>query len=188
MGSVRNKVQQQLLLGGSRRTRNDLISNAFVLEQVEMSCDTISSCTAVLCQQLAECINDARSKFCQQPSTWLDSQLTASLAPSIGLYCQYFNALNVSTHAQLEQLFQANFNSDIVRTAYDQLAEVEDDWNKLIDEVDFHLRGGKPRVEPGQSVPHTLKVLDLKGNSKGLMDLFTAETKMLHIILLRHFA
>jgi len=157
----------------------------------DMSCEQISSLTATLVSQLGDSIAGARAGFRAQPEQWVAGRLAASLGPSIGQYANYYAALNVGTHAQLEQLFKANFQSEMVRTAYDELTEMEDGWSKLIDEVDLYLGGGgggEQTPQPGQSIPASLRVYDLKGESIGLEDLFDANTRRLHIVLLRHFA
>ena len=71
----------------------------------------LCSLTGQLALEMQEAVQLAKSSFTTNPHQWIEKQVGVQLGPFIGKFADYYTALGVQSHAQLDSVFKANFKS-----------------------------------------------------------------------------
>jgi len=154
-----------------------------------MSVDQVCEATGVLCAELKACLTRVRSRLASDPAAWVEEGVGSELGPAIGEYAKIFSSLHLASRQELEQAFKANFKSVKVQDVYEELVELEENWNELMDKVDQELAGGKITLilREQDYIPGHTALNTIRNEVVGLGDL-VSENRFVHMILLRHFA
>eukprot|EP00088_Acartia_fossae_P019320 TRINITY_DN21273_c0_g1_i1.p1 TRINITY_DN21273_c0_g1~~TRINITY_DN21273_c0_g1_i1.p1 ORF type:complete len:157 (+),score=36.71 TRINITY_DN21273_c0_g1_i1:67-537(+) len=150
--------------------------------------EIICEATKQVVKRVNASLDKAKTAFKNDPEEWIENGVSKDLGPNIGSYAAFYTSLGVQDQAGLHQLFKKNFKNVEVQERYEELLEVEDDWNSFLDSADTALSAGLlPPLKEGELITDKIVLNTVGGAEVDLHELSEGAT-YLHLILLRHFA
>jgi len=144
---------------------------------------------AALAASLSATANEFESLLNSSKSRPLEQFLEAPrLGPSISLMAKLFKTAGVESRTELEEVVKGHFRNAQVRDSWEELLDVETDWDEFLAKVDS---GEAEGLCKGDLAPLQLPLLEAKtGNKTSLAAILDSEStgRCLHLVLLRHFA
>jgi len=155
-----------------------------------MTPEDIIQATSTLVASVEASLELARTSFNRDAHAWIEKQISQHLGPNIGNYAAYLQSLAVNDIDEVKQVFKKNFSNAQVREAYDELLNVEEEWDNFLVCTDAVLNAGaSPAIQEGQSIQDTILLQNVRnGETVNLEALVSGDDKYLHLVLLRHFA
>lgn len=94
------------------------------------------------------------------------------------VYKQAFERLQIWTKDEMDRKIRSHFRHPGVREAYDDWHESEQEWDKLLKDVDLHLDGQRSQpLTQGQMAPLDIPLVDARsGETTSLQDLLNPDT------------
>jgi len=108
---------------------------------------------------------------------------------AIGLYRDCFKKIAVSNRAEVENEARKFYKHNIVRESFDELLQVEDEWNTCLKTLDNSRSSLEKCLDVGDCLSQEIKLLQVscEGLSEVLLSEISKERSLL-VVLLRHYA
>ena len=107
--------------------------------------------------------------------------------------CASSRSLGVTSHAELEARVKEEFRQGDVRSAWEEVLEVEQAWNSFLAGMDSSLREGQGAgaLQEGDTLPLHLALKEVRSGGRETtvgQVLEGGEKEFVHLVLLRHFS
>jgi len=160
-------------------------------QQLESVLEAISN----ICKTAKDIIASAQSDFDENPEDFVSKKIS-KLFPLAQAYKQAFEKTKAICREEFEQKIKELFSDRNVRDAFEELTEVENEWNQFLLKVDEKCSGQtiSEVIETGGQAPSCQGWVDVPTGNPTSLDQQLAKASgqsgqtYLVLVLLRHFA
>lgn len=140
-------------------------------------------------ETLKSTLQDSTKKNKQNVGNDVTRLLGVTGGALIKKYAAVYKSVNVHSKSAFDALFQKYFRHQHVQEHFDELQELEDEWNKSLEIFDYRQGGSTvDEAKVGSTGPLDVTVVDARTEEAVTLSSYLDGTNSILLVLLRHFA